>query len=374
MRNLLHNREDNSMKKRIACLAAIMLLLSACKSEEKITGNETASDSTSAADSAVSEPKTDVPPKPVAPLSASKKQAYFQNEDFSVTAELKKLQSSLYYPDIVAKMGGNDELFAVEVFVKIKNLAYEDRSFDCSGLSLLSGGSGLYLFDTECEQAENIPSGKTVSFSVKFLCSISQAADISGMTFSGGNFEIPESFIPEKFAEVIETQSAEDVKEYLYRPYAIHKRADHQSLMAVSPAAIEACFIGKAGDDREYFAIKYMAYNRSDYALLLEPKAFDFYYLADGANERQKAEKVYISTDEDLMYQPVKADEKLKGIGTLYEVPEFLCMNTEGVTEFTIVYKAEGRIKEWMLAHHGDHNEPYYGIYESVYICECDYE
>lgn len=365
------------MKRRIIFTAAVMMIFSACESKENITETETVSvtaEQTAAAAVTVTQAVTAKPPKSIAPLTPSKKQAYFRNEDFSVTAELKSLRSSLYYPDIIAKMGADPELFAVEVSVKVKNLAYEDRSFDCSALSLLSGGSGMYLFDTECEEAEDIPSGKTAFFDIRFLCNISQAAEISGMTYSGSELEIKERFIPEDFAEVIEKQSADDVREYLYRPYVSYNSLPDHFGTSSAPAAFEVCILGKAGENREYFAVKYMAYNRSDYALLLEPDAFDLYCLYDGTDNMEKAEKAYISTDKKLIYEPTEADKKLKNIGKLYEIPEFLCMNPEGETEFIILYKAEGHIKKWMLSHNGSHSEPYYGSYNSIHALECDYE
>lgn len=357
----------------------MLMLLTACGKNENISENEAVSE-TSASSAVVTEAVTTKAKKPIKPLSASSDQAYFQNEDFSITAELEVLQSSLYYPDIVAEMGADPELFVAQTCLRVKNMTYDDKSFDCSKLSLLSGGSGLYNFDTECEEAENIPSGKSAVLSVRFLCTLSQAAEISGMTCGGDDFEIKDEFIPEEFAEVIEKQSADDVREYLYRPFVIHRYKDYYSFSdsyygtKSNPAAIEANIMGKFGENNEYFAVKYMVYNRSDYALLLEPDAFDLCYLPDGADEMVEAEKAYISTDEKLMYEPTEADESLSGIGTLYEIPEFLCMNPEGVTEFTILYKAEGRIKKWMIGYGGSHSEPYYGSYEAVLANECDYE
>lgn len=364
--------------KKIINAAALLILLTACDSAETVRETEVSPVQTAAEETiaAVTEIKTETvtsAPKPISPLSRSKRQSYYQNSDFSVTAEIRELRSSLYYPDIVAEMGADPELFVVETMVRVKNLAYEESDFDCAHMTLSAGGGELYLFDTQCEDAENIRSGKIANLTLRYLCSLSQAENIGGFSYCGEELDTAQELVPDAFADIIAVQSAEDVREYLYRPYVIHRSNDYYSLEFSAPAGIEAQIIGKTGENDEYFAVKYMVYNRSDYAMLIEPSGFGFKYLTDAAQQLTAAEAAFISTDEELMYKPEAADIKLKNVGRLYRMPDFICMAPEGETAFTVVYKAEGHIKKWLLEYNGTHEEePYYCKYESIILVECD--
>lgn len=367
--------------KKIITAAALLILLTACHSTETVSETQaspvqTAESTAASTSAAVTETETKAVTsarRPLSPLSPSKQQSYFQDSDFSVTAEIRELRSSLYYPDIVAEMGADPELFVVETMVRVKNLAYEERDFDCAHMTLLSGGGELYLFDTQCEDAENIPSGKIAKLTLRYLCSLSQAENIGGFSYCGEGLDTAQELVPDTFADIIAVQSAEDVREYLYRPYVIHRSNDYYSLEFSAPAGIEAQIIGKTGENDEYFAVKYMVYNRSDYAMLIEPSGFRFKYLTNAVQQLTDAEAAFISTDEELMYKPEAADIKLKNVGRLYQMPDFICMAPEGETAFTVVYKAEGHIKKWLLEYNGTHeDEPYYCKYESIILVECD--
>ena len=309
--------------------------------------------------------------KPISPLSASKKQSYYQSENFSVTSELKKIQSSLYYPDIVAQMGANPEMFAIEMTVKIKNISSEENSCDCSELVLLSGDNALYMFDTSAEEAENIKSGKSVTLNLRSLCTLSQAEGISGMSYCGESFEVGESFLPDSFADVIDIQSADDVRTHLYRQFLYRNSGDYYMFSFSEPASICAHMLGRVGENNEYFAIEYSVTNRSDYALMIDPNKYLLSLVYDNADESGEAELMYISTDEELMYEPKEAG-KIDGVGMIYEMPDFICMKPEGSTDFTIVYKPKGHITKWYMMCAG-HDEPYYAQYECVLGKECNY-
>ncbi|MGN0636742.1 MAG: hypothetical protein ACI4J0_00085 [Huintestinicola sp.] len=367
------------MKRKIITASMIAVMLTACTGANE--PNETVIESTVA--ETVSTTVTTVPvsetvkeeskpkPKPISPLSTSKHQSYFQSDDFSITAELNDLKSSLYYPDIVAQMGGNSDMFAVEMTVKVKNISYEEKSFDCSELTLLSGENALYLFDTKAEEAENIKSGKSVTLDLRALCTLSQAECISGMAYCGEVFEEGESFIPDSFAEIIDIQSADDVRTHLYKKYLYQNSGDYYMFSFSEPASICAHMLGRVGENNEYFAIEYSVTNRSDYALIIDPNKYMLSLVYDNADENGKAELMYISTDEELMYEPKEAG-KINGVGKIYEMPDFISMKPEGSTEFTIVYKPKGHIKEWYMMC-GGHDEPYYAQYGCILGNECDY-
>lgn len=203
------------MKRKLITAAAIALILTACGSENTEHSETTAAQTTavSAVQTAASKPKS------IKPLSPTKSQSYYQDEVFSVTASLDDLKSLLYYPDIVAKMGVNPEMFAIDITVKVKNISQEEQNFDQSKLELLSGDDVLYIFDSYVEKAENIKSGKTVTLYLKALCTLQQAAEISGMTYVGQPLETGEYFYPDEFADIIDVQSDEDVSSYLYKQY-----------------------------------------------------------------------------------------------------------------------------------------------------------
>lgn len=369
------------MNKKILASFFLMMMLTGCKaSEEKQTVSETEA-SVSETQVKMTEAETETEtvteaPEPISPLHCGKKQSGYNNEKVSVTAEIKGIASSLYYPDIVAEMGENPEMFVIETEVKAKNLTYEDISFDCSQLSLVSEEGNLYLFDTECAEGENMPSGDSIKMTMRYLCTLTQADSVEGFLFNGETMETAEKFLPESFGEVIEIQSADDVRDYLYRQFVIHRYEDHYLMRASAPAAIEAHVIGRTGENDEYIAVKYMVYNRSDYALLLKPAAFEFDYLTDAdmnSNEEiiqmKEAEAVCVSTDEELIYQPEEADIKIKGMKKMYEMPDFMCMNPEGETAFTVIYKADPKIVKWALRYDMYYEEkPYYAVYESIHM------
>lgn len=364
------------MKRKIITAAIIAIMLTACGTAEIPDDTETGYTSeeitTAVTTSPVSETtKAETKPKPISTLSASKSQSYYQSDDFSVTAELKKMQSSLYYPDIVAQMGANPEMFAVEMTVKVKNISFEDKSFDCSKLTLISGDNALYMFDTKPEESENIKSGKSVSLKLRVLCTMSQAEEISGMAYCGEAFEVGEKFIPGSFADVIDIQSADDVRTHLYRQYLYRADGEHYMFSFSEPASIGAHILGRVGENNEYFAIEYSVTNRSDYALIIDPNMYMLSLIYDDIEDDGEAEMMYISTDEKLMYEPKEAG-KITGVGSTYEIPEFICMKPEGSTEFTIVYKPKGHITKWFMMCRGQ-DEPYYAQYDCILAKECDY-
>lgn len=365
------------MKRKIITASIIAVMLTACT--EAHEPNETATESTvtetfftTVTTVPVSETvKAETKPKPISPLSASKRQSYYQSDDFSITAELNKLQSSLYYPDIIAQMGGNPDMFAVEMTVKVKNISFEEKSFDCSELTLLSGDNALYMFDTKSEELENIKSGKSVTLKLRALCTLSQAECISGMAYCGEVFDVGESFIPDSFADIIDIQSADDVRTHLYKKYLYQNSGDYYMFSFSEPASICAHMLGRVGENNEYFAIEYSVTNRSDYALIIDPQKYMLSLVYDDIEADGKAEIMYISTDEELMYEPKEAG-KISGVGRIYEIPDFICMKPEDSTEFTVVYKPEGHITKWFMMC-GGHDEDHYAQYECVLAKECDY-
>lgn len=356
------------MKKTIIAAAAIALLLSGCgKAPDENTAEaapETSSETTVTTVQTESE-KADEKPLPA--LTPTKRQSYFENDEYSVCAELKKLQASLFYPDIVAQMGANPEMFALEMSVKVKNISREDKVFDSTGLSLMSGENALYIFGA---QQVEIPSGKTENMKVKVLCTLEQASEISGMSFEGEAFDTAEEMVPESIFEAIDIQSAEDVREYLYKQYVIYQRSDYYLMNYSAPAAIVTHLLGRAGENNEYFAVEYQVTNRSDYALIIDPNCYQIaLYGDDGSIYEPK--NVYVSTDEELMYEPV-SQGKIKGIGKIYDVPEFICMKPDECTKFVMLYNVPGHISKWLLRC-DLHDEDFYAQYECVIITKCDY-
>lgn len=370
------------MKRKIITAVIAAIMLAACsETAEQGEPGETAGGQSISVESVPETAETSAAPaettaavtvqKTVSPLSASARHSYYQNEDFSVTGELRKMQSSLYYPDVVAQMGGNPDMFVIELSVRVKNISPEDKSFDCSGLTLLSEGNALYMFDTENEKAENIKPGKTANLNFRALCTLSQAGTVSGMAYCGEAFDVGESFFPDAIADVIEVQSEDDVRTYLYRKYVFREDGRHYMFPASQPASIVARIVGRVGEDNEYFAVEYSVTNRSDYALIIDPSCYEVALIGDSEAESGEAEQVYVSTDEELMYEPKEAG-RIDGVGKVYEIPEHICMKPEGSTEFTMIYKPKGHIIKWFLMC-DLHEEPYYAQYESAIANECDY-
>ncbi len=324
----------------------------------------TQTEKTAQSDAEEREPKIVL--EPISPLSVSRRQSYFENKDFSVTAELKKLQSSLYYPDIVAQMGADPEMFAVEILLRVKNISYDDKIFDCSKLSLFSGENALYLFDGEKVE---VNSAKTEKITVKVLCTLVQAEKISGLSYDGIMFEKGKNFIPESFPKVIEVQSQEDVRTYLYKRYEFIADNKHYMFRASEPVSICAYIMGRFGDNDEYLAVEYAVTNRSDYAMIIDPR--NYYICLYGSDFEGEAEMLYIHTLKELMYEPKEMGE-INGIGKVYEIPDFICMVPDKCTKFVIVYKAEGHITQWQMGCYL-HDEPYYAQYESFLKSDCDY-
>lgn len=291
--------------------------------------------------------KKETKKKEIKPLSPGRDQAYFENGEFSVTAELCTLMSSLYYPDIVNDYGVNPELFVVTVGVKAKNMTEEDKPFDPSRISL----SGMFSYDGDMGDTEEfaaVKSGKSAYGELRFLCSLEQAAGIKDVLYGGEYFDIGEEFYPEEFNTVVETQSDEDVAGYLYRKYFVHGRQGGHFWLGEDPVSCELSGIkALEADGKNYLSVTYTFYNRSDYARIIEPKAFN---IMCGKN-RAKAEDyseltflppLYISVDGELVHDPQGVDLQLKGRGELYEIPEFVCMTPENPTEFTLIYDFDG--------------------------------
>ncbi|MDE5577477.1 MAG: hypothetical protein K2J11_08835, partial [Oscillospiraceae bacterium] len=326
--------------------------------------------------------------KEVKPLSPSRSQAYFQNDEFSVTAELTALQSSLYYPDILHDMGINPELFVVTVTVKAKNMTEEEKSFDVSKFTL----PDLISYGDESGQFKDIKPGKSEIGELRFLCSLEQAAAIDGILYGGEYLEEGDDFYPEEFDEIIDIQSADDVAEYFYRTHVFHAYKGYFEV-AATPTTYEMHHLrGIKDGEKNYLAVSFTAYNRSDYAQLIEPSCFIIFccgYKGEAEIvERQTVhrpnggysvvynepkleglEPLYISVDESLVYAPAEAGVKLDGVGTVYELPEYICMTPENPTEFTIIYDLKNYSRARFLSFNGSHGgEKYYSaLYENGY-------
>lgn len=352
------------MKKAILFLlpAFILSVLTGCglSADNNSDASETSSVSESAETAAEGVPLSsgEKPQKEIKPLTPTKKQSYFQNGDFSVCAELDSLQSSLYYPDIIHDYGANQKLFVLTVKVRVKNISSEDKSFDTKKFSLVSGDTELFLCDDMTEKFTDISSEKSVSESVRFLCSLDQAAAVSGFIYGGEEFDTIEEFIPDDIADTIKTQSAEDLRTYLYREHVMYRDGLHINYEHTLPCFYNMTLSRITADDGYYFAIRFNAYNRSDYAQIIEPSAFRLSCkTADGSTALEDLCPAYICTDEELMYEPKKS-EKIDGIkGQPYEMPDFLCMNPTGVTDFTLVYDAGSCSEPYELNIIGTHKD-----------------
>lgn len=355
------------MKKAVLILLSAFMLsvMTGCASDD-ISDNEDISDisAVSATEDIPEETAVTLssgeekPEKEISPLTPTKKQSYFQNEDFSVCAELEKLESSLYCPDIICDYGANQRLFVLTAKLKVKNIGHEDKTFSLNGFSLISGGSELFLCDSYSEKLTDIPSGKSASASVRFLCSLEQAASVTGFLYGGEEFDTIDKFITDDIAETIKTQSAEDLKTYLYREHVMIKDGLHICYDYALPCFYNLTLSRITADGRYYFAVRLNAYNRSDYAQIIEPSAFCLSCkTADGSTVRENIHPAYICADEGLMYEPQKAD-KIDGIkGQPYITPDFLCMNRTGVTDFTLIYDAGSCSEPFELNIIGTHKD-----------------
>ena len=325
---------------------------------ESVTASETTFTSSEAAT-----PKTEAKQREIQPLSPSRKQAYFQNGEISVTAELTTLQSSLYYPDIVHDFGANPDLFVVTAAVKVKNMTEKNISFDETKLLL----SDMFYCGGDTEEFKDIQSEKSAIGELRFLCSLEQAAEISGVIYDGEYFEEGKDFYPEEFNDIIDIQSADDVAEYLYRRFYIHSRQIGYFWLNTEPSSCELHHIrAMEKDGKNYLAISFSLSNRSDYAQLIEPSAYRAMCgrsteKAEEYNQLARLEPIYISIDEELIYEPTEVELELTGVGKLYEIPEFICMTPENPTDFTIIYDFEDFITVMGLYFKDSHtDEPYY--------------
>ncbi len=381
------------MKKNFLPFILSAAILAGCAeaSEENVTAditvNTIASDVTESSDESEvssetvtekpSESVTEAPTETVAetsrrkisPLRAKKTQSYFEDDLFSVTAEIKQIKSSLYYADIVGEKSAGTDVFVIEAEVCAKNVSYSDTDLDISKITLSLSDGELTPYDKSAENACVIKSGKKEKIIIRFLCSLSEASEIKEFRYDNMRFEPADNFIPEEFTEALEIQKDPDIKTYLYRPYVVHCYADYHSIPESGPSGIEAHIIGRVGESGEYFAVEYMIYNRTDYAMLIEPSAFK----TSLNHDAEYGKALYISTDEELMYQPIKKDVKIDGINDIYEIPEFICMNDEGETKFTILYSAPEKINRWLLFFDGKHgDEDHYVGYVSMIALDCD--
>lgn len=356
-------------KSRIYIFCAIAaILLSGCgKTAELITEqSETVTVSETTASAAVTRAetqKTEAKKKEIQPLSPSSREAYLQNGEFSVTVKLMTLQSSLYYPDIVHDFGANPDLFVITAAVNAKNMTEEEKTFDETKLLL----SDMFCCGGDTESFKDIKSGKSAGGELRFLCSLEQAAAIDGVLYDGEYFEEGENFYPEKFNEIIDVQSADDVSEYLYRKFYIHGRQSGYFWLNTEPSSCELHHIkAMEKDGKNYLAVSFTLSNRSDYAQLIEPSAYIALCgrntdKAEDIHELTRLEPLYISTDKKLMHEPQEVDLELKGVGQLYEIPEFICMTPENPTNFTLIYDFEDFITVMGLYFRSSHNdEPYY--------------
>nr|MDE7288254.1 hypothetical protein [Oscillospiraceae bacterium] len=177
-------------------------------------------------------------------------------------------------------------------------------------------------------------------------------------------------FYPEEFDEIIDVQSADDVSEYLYRQHVHHMYSGHYTIKG-QPTIYEMNNIkGIKKDGKNYLSVTYTGYNRSDYAQIIDPSGFTFLcseYKNKGENSvsgdtaLEPIEPLYISTNENLMYAPRSADIVLDEVGEIYELPEYICMNPENPTVFTIIYDLKNYDRIRRFVYNDSHeNEPYY--------------
>lgn len=306
--------------------------------------------------------KTEPVKKEIKPLSPSRKQAYYEDGNFSVTVNPEQLRSSLYYPNIVHNFGANPDMFAITLSVKAKNMTEEERSFDVSLLSL----SDMFCCGGDEDAFKNIQPGKSAAGELQFLCSLEQAKEMTA-AYDGIPFEEGEDFYPEEFSDIIDTQSAGDVKEFLYKKYIIHSSNGYYRPPACEPCAVEFQLEQVKSGGKTYLAAIFEVYNRSDYAQLIDAAGYCFVAYSKGSDNGEYLYPLCISADEDLIYDPTEA-EQIEGVrGTLYDVPEFVCMNPEGATRFTLVYDVTGYSTVELFEFNGGNKDlPYYNNIESI--------
>ncbi|MDE6745241.1 MAG: hypothetical protein K2J72_01245, partial [Oscillospiraceae bacterium] len=315
------------------------------------------------------------------------------NEEFSVAAGLTALRSSLYYPDIVHDLGANPELFVVTLEVKAKNMTEEEKTFDVSKFTI----PDMFSYGDASENFKDIKPGRSEIGELRFLCSLEQAAAIDGILYGGEYLEEGEDFYPEEFDEIIDIQSADDVSEYLYRQHVHHMYSGHYTING-QPTIYEMNNIkGIKKNGKNYLSVTYTGYNRSDYAQIIDPSEFtflcseyknkgkliedQFFYAKDGkgmsivSNDTafEPVEPLYISTDENLMYAPTEAGIVLDNAGKIYELPEYICMNPENPTRFTIIYDLKNYDRMRRFIYNDSHeNEPYYSKVKDSSIIDWD--
>lgn len=304
------------------------------------------------------------------PLNPGKNHAYYEDDDFSVTVCLTDLCSSLYYPEIVHEAGADPGLFAVTVSVRAKNISEENKTLDVTKFSL----PGTLYFDGEAEKFKDIKPGRTVIGKLRFLCTLEQAAEINGIFYGNEYLETGEDFFPEEFEDIIDIQSADDIREYLYRTYEEHYQQGY-FFYDFSPITYEMHSVRGIKDGAEsYISVTCTACNRSDYAQLIDPSAFQITCVRYNNEEPHFLEPLYIVVDESLVYSPRKAELDLEGVGQLYEVPEFISMNRQNPTEFTLIYPAENCSRVRMFNFIPTHNDdPCYSEFNPVlYLFDWD--
>ena len=143
-------------KRKLAAVLAASVMLVGCGAEKKGETSETQTEPVQTAE-AVQTTKAAV--RTIKPLSPMKSHAYYQDESFSVTVSLDDLRSSLYYPDAVAEMGIDPDMFAVDMTVKVKNI----RS--AKGKVMIAADKGQYAMadatgDTVTLVLKEVPEGK----------------------------------------------------------------------------------------------------------------------------------------------------------------------------------------------------------------------
>lgn len=371
----------------IFCIIAAFLL-SGCENEAELLTeqSETAAISETTASVTVTRAETkksEAKKKEITPLSPSRKQAYFQNDEFSVTAELMTLQSSLYYPDIMYDFGINPEMFVVTLTVKAKNMTEEEKTFDISKFML----SDMFYCGGDTEEFSNINSGKSAIGELRFLCSLEQVSEIDGILYGGEYLEEGEDFYPEEFDEIIDVQSADDVAEYYYRQFWQNKHNNSFGTGGGSMAYELYRIKGIKENGKNYLAVSYDIYNRSDYAYLIDPSEFrimcsrhkdggeiisaQYIDMPHGGcivirddTELERLVPLYIIADEKLLYAPEKAELQLDGMGDMYEIPEFISMTPENPTTFTVIYDLGELERVRLFSVDSIHKEPYYNYME----------
>lgn len=355
------------MKKRLIAVAAILAMLTTGCSETQNTEAETSETTvaTTVSTTQTTAITTAKPKKEIAPLKASDGQASFADEDFSVTAEIYDLKSSLYYPDIVTDFGANPDAFVAMVALKVKNISHEKKSFDLSKLSMTSNGSGLFLLDDNLENLSEIDSGKSKTVQVRFLCSLEQISAVIGFEYDGTAFDLNGELLSEEIIDIIDIQSAPDVREYKYRPFVIHQSSEYYKPMMTDTCNYEFTLDSVKGESGNNILVaNFSIYNRTDYAQIIDPSGFIF-----ACYDSNDITASYCSVDDELLYEPVKADVKFDGVrGAIYELPEFICMNPEGETSIKLFYDfGTYDVDKLFFMYEDKHeNDPCYDRIESV--------